>query len=76
MLDRANPSFPKLLDKARADALVLVKWVRTAAGYSAALWRFTVIMNDGHAGTYIEISEKLDILALRPALSRRGAVMQ
>ncbi len=47
--DTANPKFPALLKQARANAMALVPRVRDAAGYQAALQRFSVTLSDGHA---------------------------
>lgn len=59
MVDTANPSFPKLLEKARVEALTLAKRVKTVGGYKAAVMRFRAVINDGHAGAYAEIPDSL-----------------
>ncbi len=49
MYDRNNPAFPALLKRAKTKALALVPKITDAAGYQAALQRFTVTLGDGHA---------------------------
>ncbi len=59
MFDKTNPDFPMLLNKARAAAMQLAKKTTTAGGYEAVMGRFKSILNDGHAGAYANIPEKL-----------------
>jgi len=49
MYDTVNPGFPAVLNRARANALALVPKVTDAAGYQAAIQRFSVTLGDGHA---------------------------
>jgi hypothetical protein len=58
MFDKANPGFPKLLDKARVEALKLAKKAKTGAAFDASLERFSAILDDGHAGAYAQLPEK------------------
>ncbi len=58
MFDKANPDFPKLLNKARAAAMKIAKKTKTAGGYEAVMGRFKSVLNDGHAGAYAGIPEK------------------
>jgi len=52
MHDPANPGFPALLERARAEALALARRATTPGGFDASLDRFTAVLNDGHAGAY------------------------
>ncbi len=58
MFDPANPGFPKLLIKARTEALALAKRADSPAGFAASLNRFKSVLNDGHAGAYAALPEK------------------
>ena len=53
--DPANPGFLSELDAARAAGLALAAKVRDAAGYEAAIYRFSARIGDGHAGMYTEL---------------------
>jgi Peptidase family S41 len=57
MFDPKNPDFPKLLDRARAEALKLASRTRNAAGFEASLTRFRAVLNDGHAGAYAALPD-------------------
>jgi hypothetical protein len=57
MYDKSNPSFPALLEKARAEALLLASKTATPAGFEASLARFKAVLDDGHAGTYADLPE-------------------
>jgi hypothetical protein len=59
MFDPANPKFPQLLEKAKAEALKLARQTKTAGGFDATISRFKAVLNDGHAGAYPSIPEKL-----------------
>jgi hypothetical protein len=59
MHDPANPNFPKLLNKALAEASKLARKASSAGGYDASLSRFKGVINDGHAGTFADIPEKM-----------------
>jgi Peptidase family S41 len=59
MLDNTNPKFAKLLQKARAEALTLARQVTGAGGYSAAIGRFSSVIDDGHAGASTEVPGEL-----------------
>jgi Peptidase family S41 len=59
MFDKTNPDFPALLAKARAAAMQLAKKTKTAGGYEAVMGRFKSVLNDGHAGAYTNVPEKL-----------------
>jgi hypothetical protein len=59
MFDKTNPGFPKLLGKARAEAMRLAQRTSNAAGYEAVLGRFKSVLNDGHAGAYADLPDKL-----------------
>jgi hypothetical protein len=59
MYDRSNPSFPRLLARARTDALKLARSTTTAGGYRATLGRFKAVINDGHAGAYARLPNEL-----------------
>ncbi len=58
MYDKANTGFPKLLNKARAEALKLAGRATSAAGFEASLTRFKAVLDDGHAGAYADLPEK------------------
>lgn len=51
-VDPHNPGFAKQLEASRTQALSLATQVKDAAGFRAALGRFTVGLQDGHAGVY------------------------
>jgi hypothetical protein len=55
MFDPKNPSFPKLLKKARVEALKLAAMAKTSGGFEMSLARFRAVLNDGHAGAYTEL---------------------
>ncbi|WP_285712525.1 S41 family peptidase [Erythrobacter oryzae] len=59
MHDPANPGFPALLERARAEALALARKATTAGGFDASLDRFTAVLNDGHAGAYATLPQEL-----------------
>jgi hypothetical protein len=59
MLDESNPDFPKLLSKARFEALKLAEQTKDAGGYTAALNRFKAVIDDGHAGAYANVPDTL-----------------
>jgi hypothetical protein len=59
MFDPKNPSFPKLLEMARAEALTLASKATNAAGFEASLSRFKAVLNDGHAGAYASLPDAL-----------------
>jgi hypothetical protein len=59
MVDKSNPNFAKLLERARSDALALAARVTTAGGYDAVMSRFKSVLNDGHAGTYAAVPDKI-----------------
>jgi Peptidase family S41 len=59
MFDPKNPEFPKLLEKARTEALKLGAMATTSAGFEASLRRFKAVLNDGHAGAYASLPEAL-----------------
>jgi Peptidase family S41 len=59
MLDATNPNFPRLLSRARTEALKLARRTTTAGGYQATLGRFRAVIDDGHAGAYAELPENL-----------------
>jgi hypothetical protein len=59
MFDSANPKFPRLLEKARAEALKLARQTKTAGGFDATISRFRAALNDGHAGAFPSIPDKL-----------------
>ncbi len=51
-VDPANPHFKVLLRQAEQNGLALADRVTDAAGYSAAIRRFSNTLQDGHAGAY------------------------
>jgi hypothetical protein len=55
MFDPKNPSFPKLLEQARVEALKLGAMAKTSGGFEASIARFRAVLNDGHAGAYTEL---------------------
>ncbi|MFM7376603.1 MAG: S41 family peptidase [Erythrobacter sp.] len=59
MHDPANPGFPALLERARAEALDYARKATTAGGFDASLDRFTAVLNDGHAGAYATLPQEL-----------------
>ncbi len=59
MLDKTNPDFPKLLSKARIEALKLAEQTNDAGGYTAVLNRFKAVIDDGHAGAYANVPDTL-----------------
>ena len=59
MHDPANPGFPALLERARAEALDYARKATTAGGFDASLDRFTAVLNDGHAGAYATLPQDL-----------------
>jgi hypothetical protein len=59
MMDKTNPMFPKLLSKARIEALKLAEKSSNAGGYIAALSRFNAVIDDGHAGAYANVPDTL-----------------
>ncbi len=59
MLDKTNPMFPTLLEKARTEALKLAKRTKDVGGFEASIGRFRAVIDDGHAGAYTEVPEKL-----------------
>ena len=59
MHDPTNPRFAALVDKARAQSLQLAGRARTPTGYAAALGRFRSVLDDGHAGAYARLPDKL-----------------
>jgi hypothetical protein len=58
MNDPANPGFPALLERARAEALNYARQATTAGGFEASLDRFSAVLNDGHAGAYAALPEE------------------
>jgi hypothetical protein len=58
MYDPSNPGFPKLLIRARTEALALAERANSPAGFEASLTKFKSVLNDGHAGAYAELPEK------------------
>nr|WP_314860033.1 S41 family peptidase [uncultured Undibacterium sp.] len=56
--DTQNPSFLKNLQHAKQRGLALAATVTNAAGYKAAIERFNVSLQDGHAGAYTNLTEK------------------
>jgi hypothetical protein len=52
MLDPANPGFPALLERARADGLEAADQADSYGTYSAALSIFSAVLNDGHAQAF------------------------
>ena len=54
--DAANPDFKILLQTARQRSLILARQAQDAAGYRAALERFSSILGDGHAGINIRLT--------------------
>ncbi len=59
MFDKANPGFPRLLERARKEGLAIGNKATSAGGYEAAIGRFRAVINDGHAGAYTNVPEKL-----------------
>lgn len=59
MFDPANPGFPALLERARAEALDYARKATTAGGFDASLDRFTAVLNDGHAGAFTRLPPEL-----------------
>jgi hypothetical protein len=59
MFDPKNPDFPKLLKRARQEALKLAQKTNSAAGFAASLSRFKAVLNDGHAGAYAALPDAL-----------------
>jgi hypothetical protein len=57
--DAQNPDFLKHLNAARDGALALSGKVQDAAGYAAAIQRFTVLVHDGHAGLFWKVDSYL-----------------
>ncbi len=62
--DAKNPEFRKNLQRAKQRGLALAVKVTNAAGYKAAIERFNVSLQDGHAGAYTNLTEK-DLPPLR-----------
>ena len=60
MVDPHNPSFPKLLDEARQNAMSLASRVDGPAGYMHAIARFSATLQDGHAGPFARLPEEVD----------------
>ena len=60
MVDPQNPSFPKLLDAARQNAMSLAPRVDGPAGYMHAIARFSATLQDGHAGPFARLPEEVD----------------
>ncbi|MFZ6818536.1 S41 family peptidase [Undibacterium sp. Ji22W] len=56
--DTQNPDFRKNLQRAKQSGLTLAAKVTNAAGYKAAIERFNVSLQDGHAGAYTNLTEK------------------
>lgn len=69
MFDPKNPSFPKLLEVARTEALKLAYKTKNAAGFEASLTRFKAVLNDGHAGAYASLPD-----AMSPSIRWPGFV--
>jgi Peptidase family S41 len=55
MVDPANPHFKRLLTQAETNGLALARQVTDAAGYVAAIRRFSNTLQDGHAGAFVNI---------------------
>jgi hypothetical protein len=55
MVDPANPQFKRLLAQAQTNGLALAREATNAAGYVAAVRRFSNTLQDGHAGAFITI---------------------
>ncbi|MBC3874035.1 S41 family peptidase [Undibacterium flavidum] len=55
--DAQNPNFRKNLQRAKERGLALAAKVTNAAGYKAAIERFNVSLQDGHAGAYTNLTE-------------------
>lgn len=53
MHDPANPGFPARLMQARQAGLALASRADDAAGYGAALRKFSTLIHDGHAGVNV-----------------------
>lgn len=56
-VDPANRNFKRLLTQAESNGLALARQVKDAAGYVAAIRRFSNTLQDGHAGAYATIDQ-------------------
>ena len=70
MKDPSNPAFAGQLDQARSESLALADKVTGPASYVAALQRFSVILQDGHA----QIFAGPEVMAQLPAQRWPGFV--
>jgi len=57
--DPANPGFLRELEAAREAGMALAAKVQDAAGYEAAVYRFSARIGDGHAGMFTRLPEGL-----------------
>ncbi len=55
MFDVNNPTFPDLLNKAKAEALTLSAQASGPQVHAAAISRFSTILQDGHAGAFSSV---------------------
>jgi Peptidase family S41 len=58
-VDPVNPGFKRLLVQAESNGLELARQVNSAAGYVAAIRRFSNTLQDGHAGAYSTIDSAI-----------------
>lgn len=57
--DVNNPDFRKHLTRAKEQGLLFAAKVTDAAGYKAAIERFSVTLQDGHAGAFTNLDQKI-----------------
>lgn len=55
MFDSNNPTFPDLLNQAKAEALTLSAQASGPQAHVAAIARFSTILQDGHAGAFSSV---------------------
>ncbi|NMF47576.1 peptidase [Pseudoalteromonas arctica] len=55
MFDSNNPTFPDLLNQAKAEALTLSAQASGPQAHVAAIARFSTILQDGHAGVFSSV---------------------
>ncbi|MGP5159399.1 S41 family peptidase [Pseudoalteromonas sp. KG3] len=59
MFDSHNPDFPTLLESAKREGLALASQINNAQGYAAAIARFNMVLQDGHAGAVALLPKEL-----------------